>query len=350
MIIQCKEMSCSFCEMFRWSHIIPRFIILRGSCLVYIKDFRGTSNLVASLHTGSSFGELAFVDIRSRRAATVVSNDETLVLVVEQSSKEYVTDVRSTILFERQKKYSFLKSMVHLNAFTKNGVKSSSSENYKQADRDFRELAKFAFSKRLCAGDVVFQQGSACGSVFVIVNGFADVVVTLQGSQISQPIDAPFVQFHTDHGALIPSVNITSDQPIVASKSFLTQSHKYKHSNSFHSKFISDIIDDSSIEMGAGGELVTSGNSSIDEKVVFVGEQSNVKSRFDNEIKYIPRPPIFPKREVCFSRVRNFEHNSRSRFISKSFRLKTALSGHVIGDFSFRSIMPVVFSDFLIHF
>ncbi len=179
-----------------------------------------------------------------------------MVLVVEQSSKEYVTDIRSTILFERQRKYSFLKSMVHPNALTKNiPVKSSSSENYKQADRDFRELAKFAFSKRFCAGDVVFQQGSACGSVFVIVNGFADVIVTLQGSQNSQPIDAPFVQFHTDHGDPIPIVNITSDQPIVASKLLLTQPHKYVHSNDFHSKFISDIIVDSRIEIGVGGEL-----------------------------------------------------------------------------------------------
>jgi CRP-like cAMP-binding protein len=350
MITLCKKRLVLCCVMqFRMSYPISRFIIIRGSCSVYIKDFRGASNHVATLNPGCSFGELAFVDICSRRAATVLSNDETFLLVVEESSKQYVTDVRSTILLDRQRKYSFLKSIVHPYVMSRtNRIECLAVEVHKQADREFRELAKFAFSKRFHSGAVVFQQGSACGSVFIVVSGTVDIIVTLQGTHASQQIDAPSVPFQTRQKVVNQSITLKSEQPIPVTRAPIDMKpHNYAHNNLFYSKLISDVINHSNVSRQTERNSPhfkyqgsTTKCPSLDEKD-FQGTESSVKSLCQIEKNFIPRPPFLQKKNLCSPRARNLVHDSRSRMNSKSFRLKAAMSGNIVGDDSTTDYTPI---------
>lgn len=281
----------------------------------------------------------------------MLSNDETFVLVVEESSKQYVTDVRSTILLDRQRKYSFLKSIVHPNVVSKTRrIECLTSEAHKQADREFRELAKFAFSKRFHSGAVVFQQGSACGSVFVVVSGTVDVIVTLQGTNASQPIGASSAQLQNHQKVVSQTTKMISDQLMPVNRAAVdTQPHSYAHNSFFHSKLISDVINDSDIGNQTGktiphfkyqGSNVT--YRSLEEKDFLVRNESNAKSLSQDEMNFIPRPPVLQKKDLCSPRSRNLVHDSRSRMNSKSFRLKAAMGGSVVGDASVKSRLPQV--------
>jgi hypothetical protein len=281
----------------------------------------------------------------------VLSNDETFVLVVEESSKQYVTDVRSTILLDRQRKYSFLKSIVHPNVVSRTRrIECLTSEANKQADREFRELAKFAFSKRFHSGAVVFQQGSACGSVFVVVSGTVDVIVTLQGTNASQPIGASQFQTHQKVMSQTTKMISVSDQPMHVSRAPVdTQPHSYAHNSFFYSKLISDVINDSDIANQTGKTFPhfkyqgsNTAYRSLVEKDFLVRNESNAKSLSQNEMNFIPRPPVLQKKDSCSPRARNLVHDSRSRMNSKTFRLKAAMGGNVVGDASVKSHLPHV--------
>jgi CRP-like cAMP-binding protein len=337
----CKRMPCPLIWISK-SRTFLRFIILRGSCSVFIKDWRGSSTHVATLHSGSSFGELSFADFRSKRAATVVSNDGTCVLVVEQSSKEYVTGVRSTILLDRQKKYSFLKATVRPIVGTRlNQVGFSAAEEHKLADREFRDLAKFAFSKRFRSGDVIAGQGSACASVFFVVSGSVDILVSLQGEQSSRSLSAPLVQNESQ-----PQLNRVAkcnhiQQRVHLKRSLDRDACGYSISSSFHHKLICDVMNhlDDETQEENHFEQEFSFKSHHPESSKFENRDALQSSNKPDDLgstlfntKFIPRPP-FEQKEVNVSpRVRKVVENSAlQRKCSKSFHLKTALAGNVIG-------------------
>jgi hypothetical protein len=335
----------------QFSLFLPRYIILRGSCSVFIKDSKGISNHVATLKPGSSFGEVAFVDVCSKRVATVVSSDETVLLIVDQSSKFFVSGIRSTIVFDRQKKYSFLKSIEHRNMVLPH-LGSFGHENQKQADRDFRELAKFAFSKCFHSGDVVVEQGSVCSSIFFVVNGSFDIIVSLKGTLTLHPNQLSNSAQAIASDSTIEIENNRLTAPSFFHKVLKAEVSKFTHSNAFHAKLISEVMSNSNhkFETLDGDNYQHSSSSlKIDDSStdalqvglvphVAIGSQESSKFAFGyckSQSDQFPRPPGFKFQDFRSPRAGKYVqhiHDSRSRRkLQKTFHLKTAVGGNVIG-------------------
>ncbi len=271
----------------------------------------------------------------------MISNDETFLLVVDESSKQYVSDVRSTIFLERHRKYTFLKFMLHpIVASRNNRELSSLNDAHKQADREFRELAKFAFSKFFHAGDIIFQQGSTCGSVLFVVSGSVDIIVTLQGTQASHVIEEPIRHIHTRQPRSFYAGHPSCELLIVSSNAPHVHPHKFVHNSDFHSKLISDVINhsnDSVQKRFDHQQLILKGLATFDcfssgEEDMFISDKLINSQRTQHESVFIPRPPLIQKKGLCSPRARSFIEMSRSRMTTKSFRLKSAIGGNTIGN------------------
>ena len=273
----------------------------------------------------------------------MVSNDETCLLVVEENANEYVRVIRSTILLDRYKKYSFLKCVAHpILGLRSIQTTFSAAEAYALADRDFRDLAKFAFSKCFRCGDVIVEQGSTCASIFYVVSGSVEVRVSLYGKQISRSKSIPVAQFEPKQ----KQDDIVKDQlqPVHA-KSFSGLHSSFSHSNSFHHKVISDIVHDLDGEIradvnvehfipeGSRASQPLSGSSRIEDPDALLYFKKCVEPNstfFDT--KSIPRPPILRNEISNSPRFGKFVQESAfERKCMKSFHLKTALAGNVIG-------------------
>jgi len=299
---------------------------------------------VATLSLGSAFGEPAFVDTCSKRTATVISNEETSLFIVEQSSKQFVIGIRSSIAYDRQKKYAFLKSIEHQNAIWRTTYGTTSVSAHKQFDRELRESAKFAFSKSLASGNVVVAQGSKCNSIFFVVRGSVDVIVTLQGMQTSSVSKVTLPTQLQAQAITAVSVKDGSEQDIRYYKR-ATSPISYVHNGNFHSNLVIQCVN---------GPLITT-HSSIDAEnlklqvsshrsPVFVNSdtrlsgipnkitQSKASFSFQNQQPISPKPPIEQHQVHCSPRTRRFVQEPKlKRKFQKVFRLKTVMGGNVIG-------------------
>ncbi len=217
-----------------------------------------------------------------------------------------------------------MKSLEKRNASWKTNCGTTSTYAHKEFDRELRESAKLAFSKTFESGDLVVAQGSKCSSVFFVVRGSVDFIVTIQGtqtelaSQFTMPSHSHTKEFTMDNTK--DNSGSLEERKIRFFETGLSQT-SYNHNGRFHSKLITQCIN-GSVESPYEASLPQSANK-LDE--------SHTKNIL-HQIPFHPRPPLMHHEGICSPRTRQFVQKPKSpRKVQRTFRLKTGMGGNIMG-------------------